>query len=235
MRSLKVFANDDEAVRFCLDHFIQNATEALSKRGIFTVALSGGSTPKLFFDRLSSSEQAKALDWKHIVLFWSDERACPPDHPDSNYGMAMKILSHEPFSCAQAFRMQAEEDDRDNAAREYEALIKKYCPEGRLDIVYLGVGEDGHTASLFPHSPALDEKKRLVIVTFVEVKMSWRMTLTFPCINQARNIVVLALGAKKAPIIKHTFNDKEILYPIQRVGTEKTPALFICDREAAPK
>ncbi|MBS0654524.1 MAG: 6-phosphogluconolactonase [Verrucomicrobia bacterium] len=231
-RKLCLFETEQEAIAFCTSHFLQEAKKALLERGTFAVALSGGSTPKKFFQALSDAKET--LDWSNIVLFWSDERAVAPDHPDSNFGMAMHYLGKKPFNEAKMFRMEAERTDADAAAREYERLIHERCPEGRFDIVYLGVGEDGHTASLFPHTSALTVRDRKVVANYVEAKKSWRMTLTFPCINEARNIVVLALGPSKAPIIKEIFNPvgKELL-PAALVGTQETPALFICDRAAA--
>lgn len=228
-RTLHVLATEQEAIAFCTSHFLQEAKKALQSRSTFAVALSGGSTPKKFFEALSRSTEP--LDWKKIILFWSDERAVAPDSPDSNFGSAMHYLNKAPFNEAKIFRMEAERPDRDAAAKEYEALIAAHCPEGRFDIVYLGIGEDGHTASLFPDTAALHVQDKLIVANYVEAKKSWRMTFTFPCINAARNIVVLALGASKAPILREIFTSNTL--PAALVGTKENPALFICDQAAA--
>src|SRR5205807_5236969 len=113
------------------------------------------STPKKLYERILQSELAFQVDWAHVNVFWSDERAVPPDSPESNYGMAMHYFCKEPLDTSKKFRMPADERDLNKAAASYEAQIKKYCVQGRFDLVLLGVGEDGHTASLFPNTEAL--------------------------------------------------------------------------------
>lgn len=222
-QKLYVFDTSQELISYATRHFIQNASRAIAVKGTFCVALSGGSTPKAYLEALSASAKAKALDWSKIYIFWSDERAVPPDHPDSNYGMAMQFLSSAPFSHAHFFRMEN--------AEEYEQLIKQYCPDAIFDIIYLGIGEDGHTASLFPGSEALLVQDKLVVSTFVQAKNSHRITFTFPLINRAKQIVVLVTGSAKAPILKEVLSQHA--YPASRVGTDSAPALFFSDRAAA--
>jgi 6-phosphogluconolactonase len=229
-RSVISLQTSKEAFAFCCSHFLFLAKEILAVRPL-TVALSGGSTPKGFYEALVSSQEAKALDWSRIIFFWSDERACPPAHPDSNFGLAMHYFEKEPFSKATFFRMPADAKDLQKAALEYEQLIKTHCFEGKMDIVYLGMGDDGHTASLFPGSSVLQENNHLVAAAYVEAKKSWRMTLTFRCINSARHSVVLVLGASKKAILKEALQEHSLL-PIWHVGTTSSPALFICDHEA---
>lgn len=216
-----------EAAHVTLGHFLMVAKEVLPKRPL-TIALSGGSTPKGFYQTLTESQEASQIDWKQVSFFWSDERACPPDHQESNFRMCMEFFKKEPFCQAKFFRMPADAQDLETAALGYETLILNHAFEGRFDIVYLGMGDDGHTASLFPHTKALDEKKQLVVANYIEAKKSWRMTLTFQCINQARNIVVLVLGASKKEPLKYVFQPHSRL-PIWRVGTSSTPALYITD------
>lgn len=233
-RNLLVFESEKEAISFCTSWFVEKAQEALALRPVFTVALSGGNTPKVFFESLSHSKEALELPWEKILLFWSDERAVPPDHPDSNFGAAMHFLSDSPFNKAKTFRMEADSSDKSAAAASYEQLIQTYCPEGCFDVVYLGVGEDGHTASLFPGNQAVATTDKKVVSTYVEAKKSWRMSLTFPCINEARHTVVLAFGPAKAVILKQIFDSLENAeLPATLIGTPSSPALFVCNQASA--
>lgn len=229
-RSLIHLDSEDKVIDFCLVHFIDEANFAIDDHGNFTVALSGGSTPKKFYDALTHSEEAKGLDWSKICLFWSDERSCAPTDANSNYHMAMQFFSKAPFSKAKIFRMEAERPDREKAADEYSKLIKEHCKDGRLDLVYLGIGEDGHTASLFPGTDALQVKDKLVVANYVPSLKTWRMTFTFPCINNARNIIVLATGSKKTAILHEILDSKDqSKYPAQAVSGKEIPAFFVTD------
>ena len=221
---------EEKVLDFCVVHFLDEAVMALNERGRFAVALSGGSTPKMFYEALTEEESASKLDWTKIGLFWSDERAVAPDHPDSNYAMAMHYFSKPPFNQAKVFRMQAEREDRDQAAIEYEEEIRHFCPDARLDLVYLGLGEDGHIASLFPETDALLVKDKLVVANFVPKLNSWRMTLTYEAINSARNIVVLVVGKKKAKILHEVIDgEDQTRYPAQKVSGQEIPAFFVSD------
>jgi 6-phosphogluconolactonase len=227
-RTLISLPNASSASEYCVRDFLKIAKET---KHPLTIALSGGSTPKGFYHALTTSQEAALLDWTRFTFFWSDERAFPPDHPESNFHMCMEFFKKEPFCRASFFRMPADEKDLEQAAASYEKLVLSSCFEGRFDIVYLGMGDDGHTASLFPDTAALDEQKRLVVANYVPAKKSWRMTFTFACINQARHIVVLVLGASKKEPLKKALQPQSTL-PIWRVGTAKTPALFITDYDA---
>lgn len=222
--------NEEEVIYFCVIHFLDEAIIALDDRGRFSVALSGGSTPKKFYEALTKSPEVQALNWKNITLFWSDERAVAPENDDSNYKMAMQFFSKAPFCDATIVRMQAERPDREEAALDYENAIKEHCSEGRIDLVYLGIGEDGHTASLFPDTKALTVADKLVCPNFIPAVNTWRMTMTFEAINNARNIVVIATGKKKAKILHEILDGKnQNLYPAQRISGKETPAFFVSD------
>ncbi len=230
MRSLISLDSEEKVIDFCIVHFVDEANFAIDSHNIFTVALSGGSTPKKFYDALTQSEEAKGLDWSKICLFWSDERSCKPTDPDSNYGMAMKYFSKAPFNKAKVFRMEAERPDREAAAQEYANLIREHAADGRLDLCYLGLGEDGHTASLFSGTEALNVKDRLVVPNYVPSLKTWRMTMTFSCINNSRNIVLIATGPKKQQILHEILDSKEqTLYPAQAIQGKETPAFFVTD------
>lgn len=236
-RKILVAKTEDDAIGFCTNQFYDLANKAIASSGVFTVALSGGSTPKKLYRQILLQSKKHILEWNNVLFFWSDERAVAPTHPDSNYHMAMQFFDQAPIIDAKKFRMPADAMDMESASSEYESLIKQLCPDKKFDLVYLGVGEDGHTASLFPGTEALNEKKKLVVAQFVPSKNSWRMTFTFSCINQAKKIDVIALGESKAEILKQVLqpdqNAKDL--PARHIGTKNSPALFICDKSAASK
>ncbi|NGX54403.1 MAG: 6-phosphogluconolactonase [Chlamydiae bacterium] len=231
-RTLIVPGDHEETLRYCVDHWISCANQAIAKRGFFAVALSGGSTPKLIYKRLSSQENSSKVDWSKVFLFWSDERSVSPESPDSNYHMALEEggLSKLPIPKENIHRMVAEKDIEENA-RAYETLVAQKQP---LDLVMLGVGEDGHTASLFPHTEALNSQKRLVVANHVPQKQTWRMSFTYDCINAASQICLYVLGPGKADILAKVLTSAydPSTYPSQGVGTAAHKALWIADSEA---
>ena len=229
-RSLISLDSEEKVIDFCLVHFVDEANFAIDTHNTFSVALSGGSTPKKFYEALTESDEAKALDWSKICLFWSDERSVPPTHADSNYHMAMQFFSKAPFDQAKVFRMEAERPDHDQAASDYAALILEHCSGARFDLVYLGLGEDGHTASLFPGTEALTIQNKLVVANYVPQLKTWRMTLTFSCINNARNIILIATGSKKTKILHDILdNQDQTLFPAQQISGKDTPAFIVTD------
>lgn len=224
----------EETLTFATEHFINCGKEAIKNHGRFIVALSGGSTPKAIFEKLSQTSYADELEWSKVLLFWGDERAVPPTDPESNFRMAMdaglKTLS---IPKEHVFRMKGEDNIQENA-RAYEAKIKEVLGNHPFDLIMLGMGPDGHTASLFPGTKALDEKTALAVANEVPQKKSWRMTLTYPCINRAKNIAIYVLGKEKAIMIKEVFLEKRTPpYPISLIGSANNKALWILDSEAA--
>lgn len=194
-------------------HFVEQVERAVAARGYARVAISGGSTPKAAFALLADPSQPwrERMPWDRLDLFWVDERCVPPDHPDSNYRMTREaLLDHVPLKPEQIHRMEGEREPAEAAAR-YEAELRaSFRIEGvelpRFDVVQLGMGPDGHTASLFPHTAALNETSRLVTANHVEtVKDSWRITLTKPVINHASHVFFLVEGTGKALILKEVF------------------------------
>jgi len=242
-RELLIAETVDLAMTMTAIRFISIAEQAIAEHGSFSVALSGGSTPKLLFEKLLDPEQAAKINWSKVRIFWSDERAVPADHPESNYAMAMHYFSKEPLDEAKKFRMPADELDlgqekgkeKEKAASDYERQIQKHTFEGRFDLMLLGIGEDAHTASLFPGTQALHVTDRLVVPNFVPQKDCWRMTVTFRCINESRKIIVLAFGKSKAHALQMTLQGKENVekYPAQGIGQGSTGVLFVVDKEAA--
>lgn len=231
-RKLFIGKDKQETLEFAVDHWVHAAKSAIQKRGKFHVALSGGSTPKAIFEKLS---QIQDLEWEKVFLFWSDERSVSPEDPDSNYKMAMEFFGSLPIPLHQIFRMKAEKDIQKNAA-EYEAILKKHTENHLLDLVMLGMGEDGHTASLFPETEALEEKEKLVLANHVPQKNTWRMTFTFPCINNSEKIVIYALGKSKAERVKTVLTAPiDSPFPASKIGSVKHPAIWVLDQEAASK
>ena len=219
-----------QTIDFAVEHWIHSAERAIQQRGRFAVALSGGSTPKSIYERLGKEK----LDGSKIWLFWSDERAVPPDHPESNYRMAMESgLGKLGIPPNQIFRMVAEKDIEKNAL-DYEEKIHRHLGKHVFDLVMLGVGEDGHTASLFPNTPALEAEHRLVVANDLSEKKSMRMTLTFPCINQSYHSVIYAIGAPKHIIVPKVLEAAIISnFPASRIGTPEHKALWVLDQDAA--
>lgn len=203
--------------------------EAVRARGSCAVALSGGSTPRPVYERLARPPLALRLDWSKIELFFGDERCVPPDHAESNFRMAREALGQgDPSRPVRLRRIEAERADPEGAAADYEAAL----PE-RLDVIVLGIGEDGHTASLFPGSPALEETVRRVVAVEGPKPPHGRITVTPPVVAAARSILVVASGAAKAPAVARAlegpYSPREVPAQLARAGT------WVLDRDAASR
>lgn len=186
------------------DRFVSSAVRAIDEHGMFRVALSGGSTPKLVYPLLLEPVRRDAVDWSHVEFFWGDERSVPPDHPESNFGVAYQMLiAHLPdVEARHIHRMPAEAADLDTAALSYESELRlAFGVRGSrpppFDLIWLGMGPDGHTASLFPGSEALAERDRWVVGNWAPSQATWRMTMTFPVLNAGREIIFVIAGADK--------------------------------------
>jgi 6-phosphogluconolactonase len=230
----KTVWKDLEAMSLAAAHFFVAAChQAIRKNGKFSVALSGGNTPKRFFEILSSPEFDKNIPWKKVFFFWSDERFVTHTSPDSNYNMAKKnLLDHIDIPPKNIFPVPVTGDPEQNA-RQYEQTIKKFFNNkpAAFDWIMLGTGSDGHTASLFPHTPALIENRRLIKQVWVEEKQSWRITFTYPLINRAKQIIFLVSGKEKVRVVFAVFNNPAKIYPVQYVNAERS--LWIVDKAAA--
>lgn len=232
-RKIVIPGDQEITLAFAADLWIEMARVAIADHGFFAVALSGGSTPKKIYQRLSKLEDR--VDWSKVYLFWSDERSVPPTDPASNYYMAMEEggLKKLPIPQNQIFRMVAEEDIETNA-KAYEDVILDKLGSHPFDLSMLGMGDDGHTASLFPYTDALNIKGRLVVPNYVPQHNSWRMTFTYECINRSHNTCLYVLGAPKAEILEKVLlgRPQPEEYPSQLIGTPANPALWIVDTEA---
>ena len=230
----RVFA-DAAALTAGAAEFIANcAAEAIAARGAFTIALSGGGTPKPVYRRLASA----ALDWTRVHVFFGDERCVPPDDPRSNFDMARSaLLDHVPIPAENLHRMRGE-DVPDEAADSYARELEDVLGEGgRLDLVLLGLGDNGHTASLFPGLAAVTETERTVVAAYVEVVAMWRLTLTPPAINAARLVAFLVSGEGKAEIVQRVLQGppQPVVLPAQAIRSTERPALWLMDEAAAAK
>jgi len=198
--------------RRAAEFFTSVIAEAIASRGLARIAVSGGSTPKAVFALLADANQPfrAAIDWSRVQLFWVDERTVPPDHAESNYRMTREaLLDHVPLAPEQIHRMEGELEPEAAAARYESAIRNLFRLEGAelpsFDLVALGMGDDAHTASLFPYTTAIHELGRIVVANEVPQKKTWRITLTWPTINNARNVFFLIGGAEKAASVDQVF------------------------------
>jgi 6-phosphogluconolactonase len=236
---IRVLNTPQELFQAAAAEFIALAEGAIQDHGRFTVALSGGSTPRGLFSLLAS-EVVPRLPWDKIFAFWGDERHVPPDHPDSNYLMAREaLLAKIAIPAENVFRVPAENKDPDAAAKTYEETLKSFfgLQPGQLprfDLILLGLGPDGHTASLFPGSAALAETTRLVVANWVEKFKTFRITFTYPVLNNAANVMFLVSGADKASPVHDVLKGKGEL-PAGRVRPENGRVMWLVDRAAGSR
>ena len=241
---LFVVADQTALAKEAADRCARIAQEAIARAGRFTIALSGGSTPKLLYSLLAAEPYSTRVPWRKTHVFWGDERAVPPGNHDSNFGMAKAtLLDRVPIPADQVHRMQAERDDLDLAAREYEAEIAKTfgVPPGAeppaFNLILLGLGPDGHTASLFPHTEAIRESARWVVRNHVPKLNSDRVTLTTPILNRAATVLFLVTGADKASALQAVLegpSDPERL-PAQLIRPTAGRLIWLVDRAAASR
>ena len=233
---------DPEAIfQRAADEFSRLAIEAVKARGVFFVALSGGSTPKGLYTLLVSDPSFRAqVPWDKIHFFFGDERTVPPEHADSNFRMATEAMfSKVTVPAAHIHRVSGEDSLPSRAAAAYEQELRNAfdLSEGqfpRFDLILLGMGPDGHTASLFPGTTALQEKSRLVVANWVEKFKTYRITFTFPVLNNAANILFMAGGAEKAEVLKSVLNNDPAAapYPSQLVHPQNGRLLWLVEQAA---
>lgn len=214
MPDIRIYQTLALAARALADQIVQISENAIGARGRFTLALSGGSTPRTLYELLATREYGDRIDWPSCHIFFGDERCVPPEHDDSNYGMARKaLLQHIPVPTSQVYHMrgdwepQAAADDYERALREWFTRRGERLP--RFDVCLLGLGEDGHTASLFPDTPALTETERWVVANPVEKLDAWRLTLTPKALNAASRVYFLVSGENKAEMVWRATNPPE--------------------------
>jgi 6-phosphogluconolactonase len=222
------------------EEVIRAATNAIAERGRFTIALAGGSTPRNLYT-LIAANASSSLPWEQMFFFFGDERHVPPDDAESNYRMAQEtLLSKVPAPAANVFRIPTENPDAAAAADAYEQTLRKFFALApgefpRFDLILLGMGPDGHTASLFPETTALQEKSRLVVANWVEKLKTSRITLTLPVLNAARCVVFLVSGMDKAAVLREVLegNAPGEKYPSKLVQPGEGKLIWFVDRAAA--
>jgi 6-phosphogluconolactonase len=238
MADIRVFKDSPAVAQAAADMIVAEARQAASAGRNFSLVLSGGSTPKLLYQLLAAEPYRSHVDWGKVELFFGDERVVPVDHADSNYRMANEaLISRVPLKPENVHRMRGEIDPND-AAIEYGKMLKARFGEGGPDITLLGMGDDGHTASLFPFTSALDETHHRCVAHFVEKSTtgkSWRITMTAPFINRSAKLLLLVTGASKAARVAeilHGPRDPKRL-PIQLIDPASGQLIWMLDEAAA--
>lgn len=222
-----------------VSQFMEIAKETIAQRGVFSVALSGGSTPEPFYRALTEENVQEKIDWRKIHLFWGDERDVAPDHPDSNFRMVNEVLIEKiPIPTENVHRVLTELGVA-AATEAYEKELQGFFPGDwpRFDLVLLGMGRDGHTASLFPHSDGLKVENRWFIPNFAPIRKVWRLTLTKNAINAACNIIIMVKGSEKAQmvveVLQGEYDPQE--KPIQLIKPADGQLTWLLDDQAASK
>lgn len=236
-REETVCADIGDLARKVAAEWVRSADEAIARAGRFAVALSGGNTPRALYGALAEGEFRSRIAWDRVHFFWGDERSVPADHPDSNYRMAYEaLLSRVPVPPANIHRIETERGPAEAAAA-YEATLREFFAltlgaSPRFDLILLGIGEEGHTASLFPGSAALEEHERLVVAVYVEKLKTDRVTFTLPVLNSAAEVAFLVSGKSKAAAVKQTLRGGADL-PAARVAPLDGRLWWFLDKEAA--
>lgn len=234
---IKIYPDADALNQGAAEDFERSCLAAIKNDGRFTCALSGGSTPRSLY-RLLAKNIASRLPWTKMHFFWGDERLVPADHPESNYRMAMtEMLSKVPIPEANIHRVKTECGSAEEAAKLYEQELGSFFKGQtvpRFHYNLLGLGENGHTASLFPHSSALKITQRLVVAPYVDELHTYRISLTVPVLNNARRIVFLVSGEKKAPVVREVIEGKRQPdnLPAQLIEAKHGSLCWMLDRAA---
>jgi len=249
--AIRIYQNTEELALKAARHFARLADQYVLGCGRFTVALSGGSTPRAMLALLAAEPFLDTVPWSSIYFFWGDERCVPPDHPESNYRMAHEtLLAKVPVPRQNIFRIPAEQPDHAHVAEEYSMTLRHFFLTGpgavrsataplpsfpRLDLVMLGMGPDGHTASLFPGTAALSAQNQIAVSNYVEKFKAHRITLTAATINNARNVTFVAAGEDKAAALKEVMegNYQPDVYPSQLICPANGSLLWLVDQAAA--
>jgi 6-phosphogluconolactonase len=228
--NISIFETPERVALAAGERFVECSRDAVENRGVFSVALAGGNTPRRVYELLASVPFKDRVDWPRVHLFFGDERAVPADHPDSNYRMAYEaLISKVPIPAANVHRIVGEGNAKENA-RTYEEQLQEFFAGReqtrepswpRFDLIFLGMGEDGHTASLFPGSEALNEKSHWVVATRSERLGQERITLTLPVLNHAARVVFLVTGKEKAQRLREVLRPKPVRGAQWEVGSEQ--------------
>ncbi|AFJ02430.1 6-phosphogluconolactonase, eukaryotic type [Methylophaga frappieri] len=215
----RVLPDSNQLIIAATEQFVSTARNAIAKRGVFYVALAGGSTPKGLYQQLAQSPYRDQVDWQRVHFFFGDERCVPADHDDSNFKMArLAMLDALPVPDSNVHRMPTELGEAKAVAVAYAETIKQTMQSAPFDLVLLGLGPDGHIASLFPDTPALTVTDTITTDLYVEKFDSWRVTLTYAVINAARQVIVFIAGEAKAAIVHDITTQTVTGLPVQKLA-----------------
>ncbi len=236
-----VLPDDDTLMRAEAEHVAELARAAIAARGRFLLALSGGSTPRRLYELLARPPFLERVDWSRVCVFWGDERCVPPDHPESNYRMAREaLLDRVPIPKENVLRIHGEGEPH-HGAQAYEQVLRGFfgraegTPDRSFDQVLLGMGDDGHTASLFPGTPPLTEGRRWVMAQYVEsLPVHWRITLTPVVLNAAADVTFLVAGASKAQRLQEVLEggQRDVALPAQLIQPKRGVLHWMVDAAA---
>jgi 6-phosphogluconolactonase len=234
---IQIYNSTEEINTTAAALFTEAAQKAIAEKGQFTAVLTGGSSPAGIYKLLASDDYKTKIDWSKVFIFWGDERWVPLNDDLSNAKMSYAtLLSHVPIPSENIFEMYKEGVTAEEYAITYEQSIRTILGDGgKFDLILLGMGDDGHTASLFPGQKVLEEQNKWVDAYYLEPQQMFRITLTAPLINKAENIIVIAFGEKKAHALKEvtTGDYNPALYPMQLIKPESGQLLFLVDKSAA--
>lgn len=236
--AIHLFADADTLSTAAADALITQIERSVAADRDFSLALAGGRTPRRLYELLATSSRSARLPWSRVQIFFGDERTVAPDHADSNYGMARAALfDHVPIPPQNIHRIEAEDPDPAAAARRYEAALRQYFGTADppcFDLILLGLGTDGHIASLFPDTAILTETDHLAAAVWVPKLDTWRISLTYPVINHARQVWLLVAGADKAAVVADVLGPaaRPGRHPVQRLDPAGTLTWYL-DRAAA--
>jgi len=233
---ISICDDEEELAVAAADLFVERSEYALRRRGRYLVALSGGKTPRRLYELLASPAYIDKVDWKRTEVFWVDDRCVPPDHPDSNYRMANELLlSKVPLEEKQVHRIRGEEEP-ELAAKVYGIEVSAYMSKSLItfDLAVLGLGIDGHTASLFPGDPAVSEFEKVAVVVKPGGQQHRRITVTLPVLNHVATALFLVTGAEKAAIVREILDEGNPKgYPAGLVVPIKGELFWYLDHQAA--
>jgi 6-phosphogluconolactonase len=246
MSDVRIYPTPNLLARAVAEQIVDLAASAIATHNRFTLVLSGGSTPKLLYEALASDEYVNRIEWEYVHVFWGDERCVPPEHTESNYHMArLAMLDYVPIPVGNIHRLRGEHEP-EQAAKDYEWTLYNYFAKssgeglrGRFDLVLLGMGDDGHTASLFPHTAAIHETEKWVMAQHIDKLNATRLTLTPMALNTAAYVFMLVTGQSKANTLLQVFQSspREAMndLPIHAIQPSNGKMIWYVDEAAAAR
>ncbi len=238
--NIKVFSNKLQLSEKAAERWVRLYRRAITERGVFHVALAGGNTPRQLYRVLSGPDFSQHVDWQHVHLYFGDERFVPPENEESNFRMVKEtLLDSVSIPSSNIHRIETERGDPHEVAARYEAVLTENLPKSeegvpQFDLILLGIGPDGHTASLFPGTDVLHQRERFVAAVYVKQKSGWRITLTFPVLEAARHLMFMVAGKDKREVMERILSSRggEEVVPVQMLEPRGEVEFFL-DAEAA--